>query len=692
MPAVMKTKKKAKSKTIDNNPLQLYEFHGFLRSTTKGNQHIGACPFCDHDDHFYINKDTGQFDCKSCLIKGNGYVFLREIYESCLKSTKIKHWKLIAKERQDIPWQAYRDEGIAYDNLQKVFLFPVLNDKGSITNLYKWSGQRGSNLYSTPTCNLNLIGTHAIESSGPIYLTEGHWDYVALKWLLNKEHDGPTTVLAVPGAGNFREERDVKLLVNRDVNVTFDNDDAGRAGQDRTVEILHRYPLSSLKCLQWPESFKDGYDVEDLIAEELEFPKKALTKLDKFLQSVNQLTEEEENIEPIESWKVVVKEYKKHMHLSKELEDMLALLFAVTFSIRIEAMVPLWMFFVGSPGSGKSLLLQSLGNTRRTHFESSLGPKTLVSGQKGPFDPSLLPHLIGRTLIIKDWTTMLSKPAQEQEEVFGVLRDVFDGRHERTFGNGMVRVYPDPDSTHKTCHFSIASAVTHAIYKHDRADYGERWLRFELTSSSIQDQVRRALRNSKERLYPEFKLRPIANAFLAREVSEDNMPRIPLKMENRLVGLGTIISFIRSKVERHQGRLVYRPALEAPTRIAVCLQRLCEMLAFVYNKPVVDDDCYRLVKKVALDTCCGWHRDAFLTLMKNPRDLGMQEITDLGRFDNKTQTFRSLNDLKNLGAVTCRQMNNIERRRTGHMGKGNIPLVWRLSPEAKKAISQAKLT
>jgi hypothetical protein len=683
-------KRKTKRNKEDSSPLDLYEAHGFLRTTTKSGQHIGACPFCDHDDHFYINKDDGRFSCKSCGLEGNKYSFLQQIYESCLQSTRDKHWKQIAKQRQDLPWQIYREAGIAYDNLQKCYLFPVWNDKGSLVNLYKWSGKRGDNLYSTATCKLHLLGIHAIEEHGPIYLVEGHWDYLALGWLLEKEHDGPYTVLAIPGASNFNEERDVKFFIDREVYVLFDNDDPGRKGQEKVIEILHRHPLASLRCVQWPESYKDGFDLEDLIAEDVSHPRKALSKLKKFIHSVTQIAEDEEEIEPIETFRDVVKEYKKHMHLSKELEDALALMFAVCFSVREES-IPLWMFFVGPPGTGKTLLLQSIGQTHRTHFESSLGPKTLVSGQKGDYDPSLLPRLIGRTLVVKDWTELLTMSAQDQEQVISVLRGAYDGRYEKTYGNGMVRVYPSPDSSHRTCYFSLIAGVTHSIYKNDRSDYGERFLRFEIKPDKVEDHIRRALSNVREKVYPEFALRPIANAFLARKVDPENLPTLPKFMESRLVGLSTIISFIRSRVERHQGRLIYRPVLETPTRLAMQLLRLSRFLAFVYNKPAVDDQCYRLVKKVAMDTCYGWHRDAFLTLMQHTKGgIELDDIINKAQIE-KTQAHRCMNDLLNLGAAHRKKMNEKQRRKTGHDGKGNIPYLWTLSEQAQRAVTLAKL-
>ena len=56
------------------------------------------------------------------------------------------------------------------------------------------------------------------------------------------------------------------------------------------------------------------------------------------------------------------------------------------------------------------MLLQALAESENTVYQSSLGAKTLISGWKTPddSDPSLLPRLIGKTLVLKDYTELMS--------------------------------------------------------------------------------------------------------------------------------------------------------------------------------------------------------------------------------------------------------------------------------------------
>ena len=677
-------KKRTKNQTQKpDEPLKVFEFHGFSTNRELDGQAVGDCPFCDKPDKMFVNIENGKFDCKSCGISGNKYSFLQLTYERALNEMRKSRYSKISKVRQNIPAEAFEQWGIVYDSANKDYLVPYSNDKGSMVNLGRWTGERGAPIIKTATCKLHLFGLPFLQPTGPIYLVEGEWDCIALWWLLNKIHEEsePFSVLASPGASVFKDEW-IKFFLNRDVVIVGDNDEPGIRGLDKKVSVLHHHPLRSLKAVHWPESTPDGYDLEDLVASGIKAPNKTYKKLQKYIEPVAQLDGNAEDIEPIEDFNEVLKKYREHIHLSEEMEDALAVMFATCFSIRDEQ-IPLWMFLVGPSGSGKTLLLQSIGNTHWTHFEGTLGPRTLVSGAKAEFDPSLLPSLIGRTLVVEDYTQTLTASSTDLDKLLGTLRMVYNGRYEVSYGNGVQRVYPDPSSNFKTCYFSMLCGVTHAIKKHEKAEYGERWLRFELKGVDIESAMRRAFRNIKERVNAEFVLRPIANAFLARKVDTSNLPIITRSIEDKLVGLAKIISYIRSRAERYQGRLIYRPVREVPTRLGMQLLRLGQYLAFVYGKDKVDDRCYRLVKKVALDTCDSWHRDCFIALMENPSGLEADEISLEGGIE-KTQTHRCLSDLRDLGAI-------VRKRVKASGNRGQRPFIWRLSRDAKQAVAMSKL-
>ena len=71
---------------------------------------------------------------------------------------------------------------------------------------------------------------------------------------------------------------------------------------------------------------------------------------------------------------------------------------------------PIWLFLIAPSGSAKTEFLRAL-TTDRVHHLSALTPNTFVSGlnQPGKKDPSLLPLLDGKVLVIKDFTAVLSE-------------------------------------------------------------------------------------------------------------------------------------------------------------------------------------------------------------------------------------------------------------------------------------------
>ena len=95
---------------------------------------------------------------------------------------------------------------------------------------------------------------------------------------------------------------------------------------------------------------------------------------------------------------------------------------------------PVWLFLVGAPGSAKTEIIRTL-RTSKTYSLSSLTQHTLISGLKTKGDdPSLLPKLDGKVLVIKDFTTVLSGRRDVRTEICGQLRDIYDGFCEKSFG------------------------------------------------------------------------------------------------------------------------------------------------------------------------------------------------------------------------------------------------------------------
>jgi hypothetical protein len=362
---------------------------------------------------------------------------------------------------------------------------------------------------------------------------------------------------------------------------------------------------------------------------------------------------------------------------------------SVVFSNKIFAdpYCPLWIYIIAPPGKGKTLILQTTSDSELVEFATTLTPNTLISGYKTPdgTDASLLPRLIGRTLVIEDFTGIMNLPSGEQDEIYGVLRSAYNGRYEKQFGHIGLRVYPEPGSGHETCHFTILAGCTGAIHADKRANQGERFLKFHMSSPDFNpvEQVRSAITNTIEETTPETVLREPVSAFIDYKLANIKPPAtVPDWVVERTIGLSSLVAIIRALVLRSKGELVVRPESEIATRIAKQLIKLGQAIAFTLDKEEIDEECYRLMQRVGMDSCYGWHRDALVPICVSDEPMRTEEISR-NAIMARTTAFRCLEDLLELGAVT------FDLEQTGQKGKPSH--LWYPTDLTKKLWDQAKI-
>ena len=98
-----------------------------------------------------------------------------------------------------------------------------------------------------------------------------------------------------------------------------------------------------------------------------------------------------------------------------------------------------WPLLVGPPGSGKTEIVNSIGQAPGVWALSSLTPQTLLSGFERKGEPASLLLQIGEfgILAFKDLTTVLTMHREARSQIIGQLREVADGKTEKSFGNGL---------------------------------------------------------------------------------------------------------------------------------------------------------------------------------------------------------------------------------------------------------------
>jgi len=180
--------------------------------------------------------------------------------------------------------------------------------------------------------------------------------------------------------------------------------------------------------------------------------------------------------------------FSRHLNFDNEPNELLSCV-SVVLSNRLDSQ-PVWMFLVGPSSSLKSSILKTMEDSQEIYMVSSLSEHSLLSGFKDRRgrDQSLLPLLNGKTLIVKDFTTILSMRHDTRGAIFGQLRDAYDGFASRGTGVGTI--------SHRA-KFGILAGSTSAIEEMRSTEnlLGERFLYFKNTQPDSERTYDRILRN-----------------------------------------------------------------------------------------------------------------------------------------------------------------------------------------------------
>ena len=646
--------------------LDTYACHG-LDFSLNGTQGKTTCPFCDDtSQHFFAAKKTGLWDCKRCNSSGNASTFLSKLHETCLSQTE--DYTPLAEHRKLAPL-SLPDAGVAFNHLSGDWIFPVKNKKGTVVDLRRYDiTRRNPKPLSTTGCTTSILFLDEIKEKGPILICEGDWDAIALRWVAKKLRK-EVSVVGVPGANSFKPEWS-SFFSRREVWLLYDNDDPGKEGMDK-AEYLLAEEHCDLRRISWTSDLPEKYDIRDLLTDKR--PSESWSELTGLLQESTQETYRPK-LERTE-FSQVVEDFKDNIHWNGYLEDALALTMASMISVHMSS-DPVWLFLVGPPGVGKSLILKALSdpNEKNSIFRSTLTTETLVSGTTLNDDPSIIPALDKSTLVIKDYTAVLGLPQATQDYLMGILRDLYDGIFVRSYGNGVKRTY--------NSHFGMVAGVTDMIHAVKRTELGERFVKFEMIPPDYdpEDHIRASISPS-EGVTPEKEdlLLDSCQAFLGHVRSrmdgadQDPFPEITEEVETRIVGLAQLISFLRVNVSRKADDLLYRPRAEVATRAAKQLKKIARSLTYIYGLDAVDRKVYSMIRQVAADTCVGWTLEVASVLRFAKTGFSVKYIENKLQI-SKSTVDRALADMQMLGIVRKLE----EPLRNGR--KGRPRELWCLSP------------
>jgi hypothetical protein len=276
----------------------------------------------------------------------------------------------------------------------------------------------------------------------------------------------------------------------------------------------------------------------------------------------------------------------------------------------------LWFKVIGPASCGKSTLCEALStNTEFVIAKSTIRGFHAGNVEEGAEDHSLIVRVRDKTLVTKDGDTLLQSPNLSQ--ILAEARDVYDTvsrTHYRTKGGN--RDYAGIRMTWLLC-------GTNALRSIDQSELGERFLDcviMETIDEDMEDEIlMRVAHRAKSNVSIEADGEAISRqdpdmttamqltggyvGYLRNNAAE-LLARTHMNDEElkRCTRYGKFVAFMRARPSNRQKETAER---EFAARLVTQHIRLAMCLSVVLNRPSVDTDVMKRVRRIALDTARG---------------------------------------------------------------------------------------
>lgn len=658
----------------DHNNLTVFKQHGFIYHGETATQVHGFSIFSGKNK-FWINPVTKQWDCKHTGKSGGYQEFLKAVHDFSVENFK---GLVIGKLKRDrgIQRTTFLSHKIGYNPYTEDYIIPVFdanNDKIWDMRMYN---PRKKKMIGTSGCLTGIYGWDEISAAKKIWLCEGEWDKLAMWEILKKTNRlGDEVAVSVPGANTFKNDW-AQLFKGKEVVCVYDHDlpkvrnkitvqGAGPLGCVKVYKNIKSI-TKKLSFVNWPDDSADGFDVRDLL-NNTKSHATTYTKLNSYVQKEppidgevkEELIEDDKSDEDIFTGpritaKEVYEKYKKWLHLPDT--DVLDVMFGSIIANRLDG-DPLWMFLVAPSGATKTELLMSISDAPRISSTTSLTPHSLVSGANyaGGGDPSLIPRLDKKVLVIKDFTTILDMNPLARQEILGILRDAYDGKTEKMFGNGVFRSYNSK--------FGLLAGTTPAIElaMAEQTAVGERFLRYNVPiPKSLKEQkeyLKRAAQNVKAGPALRQELAEMGNAVLSHNYK--NPPPIPPDIQNKFIVLAQWTSIMRGTIIRdtYSKEVLAAPFKELGTRLVKQYSKLGLGIGMFRGVKKLSKREFATVRDISLGSVPGDLVAVTEYLFKNTKNeyLAQKDILEKTRLPYETGK-RKLENLVMLGVLEKRKV------------------------------------
>jgi twinkle protein len=218
----------------------------------RGSQlNIRACPLCDDSGwHFYMNKETGQWDCKKCQESGSLFQLKKHlgdieeaIHPAYRRSAPKKpeslaparYHQALLRDKEAMDYLVGRkigletikrfQLGVRSMNGAKWLCIPHWENQNVVNIKYRSLPPAKKEFLREPGCRSVLFNVNALAVHRQVLITEGEMDALSLV-----EHGFENAVGATNGAGAFDAEWVKDLEKAERIYLCFDTDEAGRKG------------------------------------------------------------------------------------------------------------------------------------------------------------------------------------------------------------------------------------------------------------------------------------------------------------------------------------------------------------------------------------------------------------------------------------------------------------------------------
>lgn len=265
-----------------NSYQKVLQFYG-VHTDQSGDEFIGDCPFspCREEGKsgkFTTNTQTGQLRCFVCGVKGNMHSFIQQLHRYYLaRTTAADYEKLRIRRSLAIDTWIMEEMQLALNGATNEWLIPAWSASSpEIGNLYAYkqsydekTAKPFMQILSGPTFKHTPYGIHRLRqgTNRPIWVLEGHWDYLAFGSLLRRLGEEPRfDYIASPGADTFPKSY-LGCFNGREVVIAYDNDVPGRNGVASLMNNMAHHSImpQSISVVEWPSTLPDKFDVSDAI-------------------------------------------------------------------------------------------------------------------------------------------------------------------------------------------------------------------------------------------------------------------------------------------------------------------------------------------------------------------------------------------------------------------------------------------